>query len=222
MCPCRGCVSGSCVCSSPCPRVRNAPPVILSEAQRAAIATAFAPTLFLHPLEKYMPTSPISASDDVPEGWRARVARYEARLRTPSCSRPRSDTACSRAPATAALKWWSSTWCYYVYNAFTVRGAWLPYRVPDNHPHDLERLFIVLTPRTGAIDREDLLDVSVGASLVPAAKRSSPMRTTAASRPISTTPAAQRNRRSRSRFWSSAGRTPWRRTSTRTGCSHPA
>jgi hypothetical protein len=32
-------------------------------------------------------------------------------------------------------------WCYYVFNAFTVRVAWFPYRVPDNHPDDLERLF---------------------------------------------------------------------------------
>jgi hypothetical protein len=37
-------------------------------------------------------------------------------------------------------------WCYYVYNEFTVRGTWLPYRVRDNHPHDLERLYFVLTP----------------------------------------------------------------------------
>jgi len=37
-------------------------------------------------------------------------------------------------------------WCYYVYNAFTVRGGWLPYRVRDNHPHDLERVYLVLTP----------------------------------------------------------------------------
>ena len=27
----------------------------------------------------------------------------------------------------------------YVYNEFTVRGTWLPYRVQDNHLHDLER-----------------------------------------------------------------------------------
>ena len=40
-------------------------------------------------------------------------------------------------------------WCYYVYNEFTVRGTWLPYRVQDDHPHDLERLYLVLTP-TGA------------------------------------------------------------------------
>ena len=37
-------------------------------------------------------------------------------------------------------------WFYYVYNTFTVRGGWLPYRVQDNHPHDLERVYLVLTP----------------------------------------------------------------------------
>ena len=42
-------------------------------------------------------------------------------------------------------------WCYYVYNAFTARGTWLPYRARDNHPHDLERLYLVLTPAGGAI-----------------------------------------------------------------------
>ncbi len=41
-------------------------------------------------------------------------------------------------------------WCYYVYNEFTVRGTWLPYRVRDNHPHDLERLYLVLTPTHAA------------------------------------------------------------------------
>jgi hypothetical protein len=37
-------------------------------------------------------------------------------------------------------------WCYYVFNAFTVRVAWFPHRVPDNHPHDLERVYFVLRP----------------------------------------------------------------------------
>ena len=37
-------------------------------------------------------------------------------------------------------------WCYYVFNAFTVRVAWFPYRVPDNHPHDMERVYFVLRP----------------------------------------------------------------------------
>lgn len=41
-------------------------------------------------------------------------------------------------------------WCYYVYNAFTVRGAWFPYRVPDNHSHDLERIYMVLTANKAA------------------------------------------------------------------------
>ena len=48
-------------------------------------------------------------------------------------------------------------WCYYVYNSFTVRGGWLPYRVHDNHPHDLERLYLVLTP-TAAVSADDGVD----------------------------------------------------------------
>jgi hypothetical protein len=37
-------------------------------------------------------------------------------------------------------------WCYYVFNAYRIRGGWLPYRVSGDHPHDLERLYFVLTP----------------------------------------------------------------------------
>jgi hypothetical protein len=40
---------------------------------------------------------------------------------------------------------------------FTVRGGWLPYRVHDNHPHDLERLYLVLTP-TAPVGAGDGMD----------------------------------------------------------------
>ena len=36
-------------------------------------------------------------------------------------------------------------WCHYVYNEYTVRVGWLPYRIRDNHAEDLERLYVVLT-----------------------------------------------------------------------------
>jgi hypothetical protein len=49
-------------------------------------------------------------------------------------------------------------WCYYVYNEFTVRGTWLPYRVRDNHPHDLERLYLVLAPTGAAISVDGVSD----------------------------------------------------------------
>ena len=43
-------------------------------------------------------------------------------------------------------------WCHYLYNEYSVRVGFLPYRVRDNHPEDLERLYIVLVadPVTGA------------------------------------------------------------------------
>jgi hypothetical protein len=136
------------------------PSVILSDAQRTAIAAAFAPTLLLHPLEKYAPTSPMGASDDVPEGWRARVAGYEALTQDAKLQQAaigyRVFSRTRHGIAEVVVEYW----CYYVYNAFTVRGGWLPYRVSDNHPHDLERLFIVLTPRLGGIARDDPPDVS--------------------------------------------------------------
>ncbi len=66
------------------------------------------------------------------------------------CGVPRFSIACLPGWSGGRSRWSSSTWCYYVYNEFTVRGTWLPYRVRDNHPHDLERLYLVLTPTEAA------------------------------------------------------------------------
>jgi hypothetical protein len=137
----------------------------LSPTERAVVARAFAPTLVFHPFEEFFPLNPMgqavatttrqehdggteAAGEALPpvEGWRARLARYRTlplgeKLRRASVgyrvfSRVRS----------ARTELVVEYWCYYIYNAFTVRGGWLPYRVPDNHPHDLERLYVVLTP----------------------------------------------------------------------------
>jgi hypothetical protein len=128
------------------------PPLLLSTAQRTAIAAAFAPTLLFHPLEEYFPTNsmPLSAYDDLftaqPEGWPARVARYRALSRVEKLRRSAVAYRVFSRVRRGRLEVIVEYWCYYVYNTFTVRGGWLPYRVRDNHPHDLERVYLVLTP----------------------------------------------------------------------------
>ena len=116
------------------------------------MATAFAPTLVFHPLEEYFPTNsvPLSAYDDLftaqPEGWPARVARYRGLSATEKLQRAAIAYRVFSRVERGRLEVVIEYWCYYVYNAFTVRGGWLPYRVKDNHPHDLERVYLVLTP----------------------------------------------------------------------------
>ena len=128
------------------------PPLVLSAAQRAAIARVFAPTLLFHPLEEYFPTNsiPLSAHDGLftaqPEGWPARVERYRSLSAAEKLQRAAVAYRVFSRMQRGRLEVVVEYWCYYVFNAFTVRGGWLPYRVRDNHPHDLERVYLVLTP----------------------------------------------------------------------------
>jgi hypothetical protein len=130
---------------------------VLSPNEREAIARAFAPTLVLHPLEEYLPlSSMLPLGDDItPDPWPTRVARYkelspeEKRARAALGYRVFSRVHRGRTEVVAEY------WCYYVYNSFIVRGGWLPYRVNDNHPHDLERIYLVLTPSEAVSRGED-------------------------------------------------------------------
>jgi len=141
-------------------------PLSLAADQKAAIARAFAPILVFHPLEHYFPISSmlrlgtdsvggvaqeVNADDQaaVPAGletWQSRVAGY----RTLSLAEKMRHAALGYRVFSRVDQGQTEIvveyWCYYVYNEFTVRGTWLPYRVRDNHPHDLERLYFVLTP----------------------------------------------------------------------------
>jgi hypothetical protein len=141
-------------------------PVVLSAAERIAIGRAFAPVLVFHPLEDYFPTSPMFPfdSDDLPAFQRAsapavrellgsqpgRLAQYRALSSTGKIAHAaiqyRVFSRLNRGRVEVVVEYW----CYYVFNAFTVHGAWLPYRVPDNHPNDLERIYIVLAPVQGS------------------------------------------------------------------------
>jgi hypothetical protein len=142
------------------------PVLPLSAEQRVAIARAFAPVLVFHPLEQYFPVSPrvrLGAGADrtsaaVLEGWSTRVAGYRAlsvdeRLRRTSLGY-RVFSRVARGQTEVVVEYWS----YYVYNQFTIRGTWLPYRIPDNHPHDLERLYLILTAAEGARVNGDASD----------------------------------------------------------------
>jgi len=144
-------------------------PLSLAADQQAAIARAFAPILVFHPLEHYFPVSSmlrlgtdsvgavaqeVEADDQAAasaglETWPSRVAGYRTLSPAEKMRRAalgyRVFSRVERGQTEIVVEYW----CYYVYNEFTVRGTWLPYRVQANHPHDLERLYFVLTP-TGA------------------------------------------------------------------------
>ena len=144
-------------------------PLRLSAAQQATVARAFAPTLVFHPLERYFPISPMLrlGADSVLavaragqgdqqtalaglEAWPTRVAGYRALSLAQKLQRAalgyRVFSRVDRGKSEIVVEYWS----YYVYNEFTVRGTWLPYRVGGNHPHDLERLYLILSPVEGA------------------------------------------------------------------------
>jgi len=125
----------------------------LSVAQQTAIARAFAPTLVFHPLETYFPINSMhSLGTALPgvETWPSRVAGYRGLSRADKLGRAALGYRVFPRFARDRTEIVVEYWCYYVYNEFTVRGTWLPYRMPDNHPHDLERLYLVLTPAESA------------------------------------------------------------------------
>jgi len=153
-------------------------PLSLAAGQQAAIARAFAPILVFHPLEHYFPissmlrlgtdgvggsTREVNADDQAAvraglETWPSRVAGYRTlslaeRIRRAALGY-RVFSRVDRGQTEIVVEYW----CYYVYNEFTVRGTWLPYRVQDNHPHDLERLYFVLTPTAVESSINDVAD----------------------------------------------------------------
>jgi hypothetical protein len=145
-----------------------APPTLTAD-QAAAVARAFAPILVFHSLERYFPISPMLrlGSSAVPsvvrqageegeatppglETWPTRVAAYGSLRQTDKLRRAALGYRVFSRVDRDRIEIVVEYWCYYVYNEFTVRGTWLPYRVRDNHPHDLERLYLVLTPTEAA------------------------------------------------------------------------
>ena len=126
----------------------------MSIAQQEAIARAFAPTLVFHPHEFYFPINSmhsIGATEPEVETWPSRVAGYRGLSRADKLGRAALGYRVFPRFARDRTEIVVEYWCYYVYNEFTVRGTWLPYRMPDNHPHDLERLYLVLTPTESAL-----------------------------------------------------------------------
>jgi hypothetical protein len=146
------------------------PSLSLTSAQTAAVARAFAPNLVFHSREHYLPTSSMFpfGADAASEGqaarkgglesWSRRVAEYRALSLAGKLQRAalgyRVFSRVERGQTEIVVEYW----CYYVYNEFTVRGTWLPYRVRDNHPHDLERLYLVLVPTGAAISADGVSD----------------------------------------------------------------
>lgn len=122
----------------------------LSPAEELAIARGFAPTLVFHPDELYFPTSSMRETTIAP--WQARVDQYRALTKQDKLNRASLAYRVFVRLQDEQVEVVVEYWCYYVYNAYAIRGAWLPYRVSGNHPHDLERLFLVLKPNDPAWD----------------------------------------------------------------------
>jgi len=104
--------------------------------------------LLFHRDEAFFPLNSqdgIAAASDL-EAVRDRVAKYVAMSQSGRLARAavgyRVFSRTDRGGDTVVVEYW----CHYLYNAYTVRVGWLPYRVRDNHPEDLERLYLVLTP----------------------------------------------------------------------------
>jgi len=119
-----------------------------SAEQQLTLARAFAPTLVFHPREDYFPESSMDslAGESSIEGWEERVAHYRSSSLQNRLQRAALAYRVFSRLENGQVEVVIEYWCYYVYNAFTVRGGWLPYKIADNHPNDLERLYLVLRP----------------------------------------------------------------------------
>jgi len=138
------------------PRALQAQPApsspVLSAIQQLSLARAFAPTLVFHPDEVYFPTSsmPSSAADTAIDGWSSRLDLYRALSAQEKRNRAALAYRVFSRVRDGDVEVVVEYWCYYAYNLFSLRGGWLPYRISDNHPHDLERLYLVLRPTGSA------------------------------------------------------------------------
>jgi membrane-associated phospholipid phosphatase len=116
--------------------------------EQEAIARAFAPVLVFHTDEHFFPVNSrdgVSGTGDL-QRVGDRVAQYAAMSKESRLARAsvgyRVFSRVDRGVESVVVEYW----CHYLYNAYTVRVGWLPIRVRDNHPEDLERLYLVLTP----------------------------------------------------------------------------
>jgi membrane-associated phospholipid phosphatase len=119
----------------------------LTTDEELSIARAFAPVLVFHPEEKYFPLSSRDglASTGTFEELGERLTKYSAMSRDERLALAavgyRVFERTDHGTAAVVVEYW----CHYVYNAYSLRVGLLPYRVRDNHPEDLERLYIELT-----------------------------------------------------------------------------
>ena len=135
-------------------------PPLLSAAQQLSVARAFAPTLVFHSREEYFPTDSRGVSDgETPvEAWSSRNDQYRALTVPEKLERAALAYRVFSRVQDRRVEVIVEYWCYYTYNEFTVRGGWLPFRMPDNHPNDLERLYLVLEPAEGTWQTEGMDD----------------------------------------------------------------
>ena len=84
------------------------------------------------------------------EGWSSRLEQYRGLSAQEKISRAALAYRVFSRIRNGDVEVVVEYWCYYTYNLFSLRGGWLPYRMSDNHPHDLERLYLVLRPTGSA------------------------------------------------------------------------
>jgi hypothetical protein len=145
-----------------------------SAAEQNAIARAFAPRLVFHAEERYFPISSMfllplagvgeadstltSRTPDQLGSAEERAAKYVQLSQQEKLARAavgyRVFSRFKRGQTEVIVEYW----CHYVYNEFTIRGTWLPYRISGNHLQDLERLFLVLAPSSDAPLHADVVD----------------------------------------------------------------
>lgn len=144
------------VCGVRAGHAQSTDALALSPDRQLAVARAFAPTLVFHRDEQYFPANSMDEGTIGP--WPARVDQYRALSREEKLRRAalayRVFVRDSRGQAEIVVEYWS----YYLYNAYAIRGGWLPYRVSGDHPHDLERLYLVLRPTGNAAVTTGLAD----------------------------------------------------------------
>jgi hypothetical protein len=147
------------------PPVRAAMPAAepRSAAEQRALAETFAPEFVFHPEEELFPCSPLldtaAARSNGPVELAngsalgdngTRVSEYLALSRA---DRFRAATVyyrvrpIAREGGTLVVEYW----LYYLANRYAVRGGLVPFHLSDAHPHDLERVFVVIEPAPHAV-----------------------------------------------------------------------
>ena len=128
----------------------------LSPAEQLSLAAAFAPTFVFHQDESFFPCSPLllppfaedlDATRETADQLGAINDRMAAYERLPRADRLRLSVVYYRVqvpPPHVDADLVIEYWLYYLKNVYRLTGGLVPYNVGAYHPHDLERVFLLL------------------------------------------------------------------------------